>query len=730
MKTSDLLDDQGPLSRAIKGFEARPQQQEMLALVEEAYASGSHAIIEAGTGTGKSLAYLIPALLRAARHGETTLISTHTISLQEQLLDKDLPLLLDALDLNVDVVLVKGMSNYLCLRRLKEAQLESPLLTEREAKEVAQLAAWSEETHIGSRSELPLAPLRETWERVCAESDSCTHAACPHYSECFFYRARQEASDARILIANHHLLFSDLAIRAQTENYTESSVIPPYNHLVLDEAHHLEAVATDHFASRVSRHGLLQLIGRLHSERGTGKLKLLHKKVMESDPEAPFFNELELDIPAEKRQWGEAIEALFQEVSCFQPREEKIRFRASHLADPRWLENVQPAAQDVIDQGERFLTSLTTLVKQVKGCEGIVAEIKAIIGRLEGQLKSLQAFVFEEESPSEVRWIEPGGRLVCAKLDVSRLLTEHLFDRFPTVVCCSATLAAGNKFDYIKERLGIVHASEGLFSSPFNYGQQMELIVPEDLPLPEAPGFLQAACEAILASVKASRGSAFVLFTSYQMLKQCAEMLAPKLEAFTLLCQGDESRHTLLDNFRKQKRCILFGTDSFWEGVDVVGEALRLVIIVKLPFKVPTDPLFQARSEKITEAGGSAFFDYALPQAIVKFKQGFGRLIRTRRDHGCVVCLDTRLINKPYGKKFIKSLPSCPVRRVPSALLGDCVGQGLHRLRRQVFIDSNRDGGVRPDVEGSFDHVQQSIEGENQAHHGEGNVHPDQESAR
>lgn len=653
----------------LPGFEVRPGQLQMFKDVYAAYDEEHTYLIEAGTGTGKSLAYLIPAILWALEKGEPTVIATHTIALQEQLMQKDIPFLIDALDLDVKAVLAKGMHNYVCLRKLHDAQAEVP----------ESLLKWSKTTVEGSKSELPVLPTADLWEQIGAESESCTHAKCPHYKECFFFKARKEIADAHLIVANHHLLFADLAIRAESDSFEEGAILPAYKRLVLDEAHHCEDVATQYFADSSSRRGIIHYLGRLFSDRGTGKLVNLYRKVCEAYPEGNVLAEsLTILLPAEKRNIVERVNGAFEALSAYFARhrqEDKCRIREHHLCDPLWIEQVQPPVSVACEEAKRFIQAILLIEGKLKHmndpqldfkCEGVLAEIKGICNRLQGFFDTVHAFVFSPLEPSIVRWMEgspPDLRLIAADLEIATRLADALFGRLPTIVLCSATLSTHGTFSFIRGRLGIEKGEERIYPSPFNYQQQTLLTVPIDLPDPSHPNFTRAAAEQIWEAVEISGGGTFVLFTSYSMLRECERLLAERFHKkhYTLYCQGDESRSTLLRKFRHSAKAVLFGTDSFWEGVDVAGEALRCVVIVKLPFKVPSDPLFQARSEAISKQGGSPFFDYSLPHAIVKFKQGFGRLIRSQEDRGCVICLDPRLATKGYGKKFLQSLPECPI---------------------------------------------------------------------
>ncbi len=677
-----LLAEGGILSQKLERFEPREAQIKMLADILEAFRENKVALIEAGTGTGKSLAYLLPALFWVQKTGEKTVVSTNTIALQEQLVKKDLPLLLEALGLDLKAVLVKGMNNYLCLRKLEEMGFEKKFLQQKEFDEVERIEEWAESTSQGSKSELKLAPSYETWEKVCAESESCTHVKCPHYKECFFFKARKEAADAHLIVANHHLLFADLNVRQETNNYAEQCILPHYSRLILDEAHHVEDVATEHFAKKVSRFSLFRLLNRLSSEKG-GKLQVLYHKVADLVPEhnrdekmSKMIHELGFELPHAKKTVMDLLDSVFKAILEFRQQkesDEKFRFLEQHQQDEFWKKVVQERAKEGIDEGRRWLQSILSTLAQIDSdaflkekLEGILADLGGLLSRLEMAFENLVEFVFSQQNQETVRWIEVTASqniiLATARLDIADLLKTSLFDKLSSVVLCSATLAAKKQFNFIRTQLGIKEALERLYDSPFDYQKQSKLFVPLDMPHPDHADFPKASCARIFEAIEASQGGTFVLFTSWDMLQRAKHELQGHLKelGYRLFCQGEESTHGLLAGFRNHKKAVLFGTDSFWEGVDVVGEALRCVIIVKLPFLVPSDPLFQAKSEKMVEEGKSPFFEYSLPQAAMKFKQGFGRLIRSKSDRGCVLCLDTRLVTKGYGKIFLGSLPALP----------------------------------------------------------------------
>lgn len=703
-----LVKPEGLLSRTLKGFECRLPQQSMMTNIVEAYNKNQITLIEAGTGTGKSIAYLVPALVWAAQHKERTVISTHTINLQEQLVQKDIPALLEALNLKLKVALVKGMSNYVCLRKLEDAQSELSLFPSEDEMEIQNILKWKQVTTEGSRSELCFTPSMNVWDRVGAESDACMPNDCPHQQECFFLRSRRQASEAQILVVNHSLLFADLSKRDETGNYTEQAILPAYRRVILDEAHHIEEIATEYFAARLHRLELMRTLGRLAVEKQNkpqGKLPILKEKLQSFYNKAPprdiaaIISKLTIDLPALRHILNEEIHQAFETFAFFMEQikssngksledlntsENKLRILPHHQTHPKWKE-------EVIAKTEK-LSSTLNLYKQ--GILNIEAELKLVINeRLQEQTKSMRLdiqaliqrldeaiylfknFLSTLNDPNQVRWVEAQKfkmltniHLVEASLDISKSIVQCLFSKFSTIVLCSATLTTNHRFDFFRQRLGLtkellpdIPITEYAYDSPFDYQKQALLLVPTDMPPPMDPLFNRAAQEHIWKAIQASHGNAFILFTSYTMLQNCYDALIKRLTAskYTVFKQGDSNRQDLLQNFKNTDFSVLFGTDSFWEGVDVAGDALRCVVIVKLPFKVPTEPIIQARTEAITAKGGDPFSDYTLPNAIVKFKQGFGRLIRNKWDRGCIVCLDTRIVTKSYGQTFINSLPNC-----------------------------------------------------------------------
>ena len=699
-KARQILEPGGPLSLLLGGYEFRIQQQKMLEDIINAYQNNKIAIIEAGTGIGKSMAYLIPAILWSAQNKERTLISTNTISLQEQLLYKDIPLASKVSNSPIKAVLVKGMSNYLCLRKLGEANQEKGFFSDREGEELEQIQSWSEQTKDGSLTNLPIVPSHTTWERVCAEGDTCTKRRCPFFNKCHFFLARREAEDAQLLIANHSMLFTDLAYRANSEDPEQAGLLPSYNRVILDEAHNIERVATEFFADKVSYLPLLRWLGKLGADK-QGKLPQLGQKIlfhyiknMPADASS-IHSRLSIDLPGMRRELLQDITSTFDSIvhflqselnidPNFSKGELKLRILPKHSFSPFWKSEIAPHAEKLISNSRRYTQAIKSVISDVldlkngkleEETESIRREILAFSNRLDVMCQNLENMMKVKHDKAKVMWSEAktlrtftNSHLINADLDISNKLVEYLFKKFPTTILCSATLTTNQNFTFIRERLGLTNDKllqkkliEKVYPSPFDYPKQALLLIATDMPNPSSPNFCEAACEKIWRSIQACRGNAFVLFTSYTMMKKCYDTLAPKLREnkYTIFKQGDCNRNTLLEKYKESNRAVLFGTDSFWEGVDVAGEALRCVIIVKLPFKVPSEPIIEARTEAIDAQGGDSFHDYAIPNAIVKFKQGFGRLIRNKKDRGCIVCLDSRLINKNYGRLFLNSLPKC-----------------------------------------------------------------------
>jgi ATP-dependent DNA helicase DinG len=679
----------------LKGYEQRDEQVRMAFAVAEAFNHDRVVLVEAGTGTGKSLAYLIPAILWAVRNNERVVVSTNTINLQEQLIKKDLPFLSRNSKVEFKAVLVKGRSNYVCLRKLEHAEAEPSLFPDEHSAELTTIIEWSRASQDGCRSDLAFIPHRNSWEEVCCEADQCGRSKCKHFNRCFFYRARRESSSARVLVVNHALLLSDIVLRKET-GYDATAILPPFTRLIFDEGHHLEDVATTHLSLIIARSGILKQLHRLVPQKlnRAGLLTIISSRITRDLPESEEGLYAELSGLLESHLLPKAHDlaglteqtmdwlalAMEHDTGGVSGREQKLRITSEVEHKPFWRE-VCLRVQALADVLNDYTSALRTLVRRSEDLPEKLREklsdqlldTRGIEGRLQGMADGLLFFITEAEG--YCRWIETKtgsrgvqARLCAAPLDISAQVKETILDRLKTIIVTSATLTVGGEFGYLKKRTGFgllpkARLTELLLASPFDYASQVFVAVPEDMPEPTATGYREALEERILKAVSISRGGAFILFTSYDLLNRVFSTLSQDLArlGLTALKQGETGRHTLLAQFRKEGNAVLFGTDSFWEGVDVKGEALRLVIIARLPFQVPTEPVQQARAEKIKADGGDSFRDFSVPQAVIKFRQGFGRLIRSRNDRGAVLILDRRVINKNYGRIFLRSLPDTEI---------------------------------------------------------------------
>ena len=625
-------------------YEARPQQVAMARAAADALEAGRHLVVEAGTGVGKSLAYLVPLILHAKRTATRAMVSTHTISLQEQLVGKDLPLLQERLGPAFRAVLVKGRANYLCLRRLARARShQRELFGEGIGEELERIRAWADATEDGSVQEMRRQPSAEAWSAVCAEHGNCMGTKCPERKRCFLFRARAKMHDADLLVANHHLLFSDLALRREGAGF-----LPDVASVVMDEAHTVEDAASEHLGIRLSPHAFEHWLRRLFSpDTGKGLLGFLR-----AGPAAQTVTRL----------W-DAVSALFHEV----PRAAGLGARDSQKVVPGPL----AVSSEVPELLRELSGRLGLLIEELEDRdEESRAELRGLRGQGLGLGGMLEAFL-GQAIPDHVYWIEREGKrrqpvLHSAPIEVAPVLREALFGQIPTVILTSATLAVGGRLEYCRDRLGAGEACELLcLGSPFDHARQMRLHVASNAPDPkDKEAFAAAVAKGVLRWSLKTRGRAFALFTSDELLKRTAETLRAPLEeaGLTLLAQGgDLTRRAMLENFRRNAGFVLFGLDSFWMGVDVRGEALSNVILTRLPFAVPDHPVVAARLKRIKEKGGDPFKEYSLPEAVLKFRQGFGRLIRSQTDEGIVVVLDSRLLNKWYGRVFLRSIPECPV---------------------------------------------------------------------
>lgn len=641
---SDVLGPDGLLAGEIEGWEHRPQQLEMARLVGAALEKREHAVIEAPTGVGKSFAYLVP-LARAARaSGRKVVVSTATIALQEQLVGKDLPLLQKVVP-GLTVALVKGRANYLSRRRLAHAWngQSAWLETGEDKAELRLLHEWAATNQHGDRTDLGFEPRGRVWAKVVSDPGNCLGRKCPTYEQCFFYRARRQIEDAEILVVNHHLYFSDLALRDE-----HGAILPPHDVVVFDEAHAIEDIATDHLGVNLTEAQIVRLCDDLYSARGRGLLA-----------DTPFQTAREAVgrvRAANTTFWNEVVSSLPQNG------EEATRL----LVPDRFADPVSPALVGLAEalragvEVAEDLNQSQELKAQADRAVALAGGLRQIVGQ------ELEGFVYYATVPANDRRGTPG--LSANPLAVAPLLKERLFDRMASVILTSATLAADDseRFLFLRRRIGIEGGTARRLDSPFDYQRQARLLVNEAPLEPNSPRFEQALGQWIGDFLDTATGGTFVLFTSYRQLEAVHSLLAPRLERARrfVLRQGDRiSRTQMLDLFKAAGDAVLFGTASFWEGVDVRGEALTNVIITKLPFEMPNHPLVEARHGEIRARGGNPFMERTVPEAILRLKQGVGRLIRTASDRGVVVICDHRVLTKAYGRYFLRALPPMPLER-------------------------------------------------------------------
>jgi ATP-dependent DNA helicase DinG len=628
------FDSDGPLAQALPGFEARNGQIEMAEAVASVLAQRGVLLAEAGTGTGKTLAYLVPAILSRQR----VLVSTGTKNLQEQIFFKDLPVLREALGVPFTATCMKGRGNYLCLHRFETFRDGPGIRTQEEAIYLRILERWARETDTGDRAEVEDLPEDlPFWSDIAATTENCIGAECPSYNDCFVVRMRQKAAESDVVIVNHHLLCADAAVRQSAFG----EVIPRCSTAIVDEAHQLEDVATQYFGLAISNYRVDDLVRDV--ERAISA-----KLIGDEERRDPIRADASRIRDAARRFFA-TLQIVRFESPAAKGSETRIRVRASDLAP-------------LSDDGAALNDSLEALEADIALAKDVPEDVLAL-GRRAAELRGDVRFLLRADDPGYVYFLETRARgvfLRASPIDVSKTIREFLLDRMDATILTSATLTVDGSFEYVRGRLGVTRASELKLDSEFDYARQAILYLPPGIPDPRNPTFAAAAAREIIGILKLTSGRAFVLFTSYANLREVHRLAAHELE-YPILVQGSAPRSALLRDFKATPNAVLLATSSFWQGVDVVGDALSCVIIDKLPFASPGDPITAARVEAIGARGGSPFGEYQIPLAILTLKQGLGRLLRHRQDRGVLVVLDPRLKTMAYGKRFLASLPPAPV---------------------------------------------------------------------
>jgi len=708
----NLFGENGKLVQTFRNYEFRPQQLSMMLMVTEAFNENQIAVVEAGTGVGKSFAYLAPSIIWALNNKKRVVISTNTINLQEQLLNKDLPELARQMNREFKAVLVKGRGNYVSLRRLKYASTRADLFYEDRSGELKSLQDWAAVTKDGSRSDLPFKISEDTWEAAMSDKDDCLRAECQFFNQCHYYNSRREAANADLIIANHHLVMADLALRLENKGNEYAGILPPFDRVIFDEAHNLEDVATSYFTSRTSfvaiRRQLIR-IARLRDRSGVlqaffnavkkHKQATLSSEVAEMLPLLtekilPVREEIEISIRHYFDEFFMETTQFFHADDLKDNEHREFRITASVAEGPYW-EKVRELIELMLKDLQRFLELFSTLEKLVfRLPEELLNDVTEQRLRLFAAIKKLAEhdaslrFFLSADKAEFCRWIEVGYRRGIpyiyphtAPLDISQGMRDALFSKKNTVVLTSATLSIDNDFSFFTRQMGLSRKIRSgaksttidnpladrcrflQLDTPFDYRKNCIIGVPRDLPVPTDPDFLKQIVPSVLEAVKITQGRAMVLFTAYRPLRQVVDMCRHELLAsgITCLMQGEAPRHQLVNTFKVTRKAVLFATSSFWEGVDIQGEALQCLILTKLPFSVPSTPILEARAEMVDSRGGNSFYEISVPQAVIKFKQGFGRLIRSHADRGFVLILDHRVLVQRYGKIFMRSLPPAEV---------------------------------------------------------------------
>lgn len=689
LESVDVSDLEQNLQKHMAHYEIRESQQKMVELVDEALHTNQHLVIEAGTGVGKSLGYLIPGVRFAKEKDRPLVVSTHTVQLQQQLLERDVPLLKKIMPFDFTATLLKGRNHYLCLRKFEHTLQDHHEDNYDTNFTKAQLIIWLTETEQGDVEELSMASGGKLfWNTVKSDANSCLNHRCPWFSRCYYHKQRRAAHESDLVITNHALLFTDLK--------SDSQLLPSYKEAVLDEAHHIEEVVSDHFGKETDYFTFLKLLDRLSSTESDGMMNTLKElsdllEVPKYETYLAKWDGLFLDVKNE-------LDDLFKQIKTICITKAKSS-RSSELTKQtlRYTnEDIESALwEPVLEMEERAKQYISDLVKPVKRLlksfdqfeEHLTVKQKGFLVDIEGLLNDLQDesavlhHLLSCPLSQEVYWMEAESKgprhavtLYAKPVEIDQILADQFFGKKSSVVLTSATMSVKNKFSYISERLGLLDFGplNAQLPSPFKYEEQAKLMVPTDIPLineVDQRTFVAKISTSLYEIAKVTKGRMLVLFTSYEMLKETHSAFKTLMdqEEFVLIAQGVDSgsRARLTKNFQRFDNAILFGTNSFWEGIDIPGDDLSCLVIIRLPFTPPDQPVMAAKSEKLKAEGGNPFYDLSLPQAIIRFKQGFGRLVRSSRDKGAVFVFDRRMIETRYGKSFIQSLPKLPVSIKP-----------------------------------------------------------------
>ncbi|ALF18019.1 ATP-dependent DNA helicase [Fusobacterium animalis] len=674
----------GILAKEIKGFEYRQEQEEMAQYIQDAINEDRKIIVEAGTGTGKTLAYLIPSIKWAVTNKKKVIIATNTINLQEQLLLKDIPLAKSIIKDEFSYVLVKGRNNYVCKRLFNELVLGKSIDIETfsmEAREqIEYILKWGNKTKTGDKAELPFEVYPDVWELVQSTTELCLGKKCPYRKECFYMKTRMEKMEADILISNHHIFFADLNVRAETDFDSEYLILPRYDMVIFDEAHNVESVARSYFSVEVSKISFTRLLNRIYQKKNKKKKEksalirvedtVDEKNLEDSEQYIYLLNTLKEEISILQNIGDEYFDEIRKIYETNTEAPIKKSLNNFEMTKSRFLENLREKKdifQSKLADFLNLMMSFNNVIDEEKDKNPEVINFNNHLKMFKAYIDSFK-FINSFEDDNYIYWLDINSKrtnviLTATPLNIAQKLSTVLFDNLDRLVFASATIVVNGNFDYFKKSLGLDEEDciEAIIKSPFDYDEQMSVYIPSDIQDSEnINAFVSDASKFILNILLKTNGKAFILFTSYTMLNQIYYSISKKLKdkGFEVFLHGDKPRSQIIKEFKEAENPILFGTTSFWEGVDVQGENLSNVIITKLPFLVPTDPVVSAISKKIEEDGGNSFKDFQLPEAIIKFKQGVGRLIRKKTDSGNIFILDNRILKKRYGSLFINALPS------------------------------------------------------------------------